>query len=90
MEKIIAAADSELWFTERMAGTGFQYSLQVAEVLHAERTPFQRLEVFRTTGFGTSSTELIAAHARTITPAFCACVARRLEPPDFIMHKASH
>ena len=50
----------------------------------------------RTTGFGTSSTErasavkLIAAHARTITPAFCACVARRLEPPDFIVHKASH
>ncbi|WP_449220012.1 polyamine aminopropyltransferase [Tistrella mobilis] len=54
MEKIIAAADSELWFTERMAGTGFQYSLQIAEVLHAERTPFQRLEVFRTTGFGTA------------------------------------
>ena len=54
MERITAAAESELWFTERMAGTGFQYSLQVAEVLHAEVTPFQRLEVFRTTGFGTA------------------------------------
>ena len=40
------------WFTERNDDSGIAFSLKVEEKLADEQTPFQKIEVFRTAGFG--------------------------------------
>jgi spermidine synthase len=40
------------WFTEAHAASGSSIGFRVAERLHAETTPFQRIEIYRTTDWG--------------------------------------
>ncbi len=40
------------WFTEIWTGQGSALSLKVKEKIHAEQSPYQRIEVFETEGFG--------------------------------------
>jgi spermidine synthase len=40
------------WFTEPMDKTGTAFSLKLGERVHAEATPFQKIEIYRTETFG--------------------------------------
>lgn len=40
------------WFTEACPHTGTGFSLRIEGRVHEEQTPFQRLEIFKTTDFG--------------------------------------
>jgi spermidine synthase len=40
------------WFTEVCTGSGSAFSLQVKRKLHAEQSPYQRIEIWETTDFG--------------------------------------
>lgn len=41
------------WFTEICAESGSAFSLEVKQKLHEEQTPFQHIEIYETTRFGT-------------------------------------
>ncbi len=40
------------WFTEPMDKTGTAFSLKLGERVHAEQTPYQKIEIYRTETFG--------------------------------------
>jgi spermidine synthase len=40
------------WFTEPVDQTGTAFSLKLGERVHAEQTPYQKIEIFRTETFG--------------------------------------
>ena len=40
------------WFTEAVEQTGTAFSLKLGERVHAEQTPFQKIEIYRTESFG--------------------------------------
>lgn len=40
------------WFTEVWAGDGSSFSLAIEELLHSEQSPFQKIEVYRTSHWG--------------------------------------
>ena len=40
------------WFTEAVEQTGTAFSLKLGERVHAEQTPYQKIEIFRTETFG--------------------------------------
>lgn len=40
------------WFTEPMDKTGTAFSLKLGERVHAEATPYQKIEIYRTESFG--------------------------------------
>ncbi len=40
------------WFSERSDDSGIGFLLKVSEKLHQEQTPYQKLEIYQTTGFG--------------------------------------
>jgi len=40
------------WFTEPMEKTGTAFSLKLGERVHAEQTPYQKIEIYRTETFG--------------------------------------
>lgn len=42
----------ETWFTETHGDTGSAFSLKVSAKLHEEQTPYQKIEIFDTEGFG--------------------------------------
>ncbi len=44
--------ESEKWFTEFYPDDGCALSLELSEKLHEEQTPWQKLEIYQTTGFG--------------------------------------
>ncbi len=44
--------DTEKWFTEVYPEDGCALSLELSEKLHEEQTAWQKLEIYRTTGFG--------------------------------------
>ncbi|MEW6646681.1 MAG: polyamine aminopropyltransferase [Pseudomonadota bacterium] len=46
------ALDDTLWFTENPTADGSTFSLKVTGKLHEEQTPFQKIEVYGTEGFG--------------------------------------
>ncbi|HWY24456.1 MAG TPA: polyamine aminopropyltransferase, partial [Nevskia sp.] len=40
------------WFTEPVDQTGTAFSLKLGERVHAEQTPYQKIEIYRTETFG--------------------------------------
>lgn len=40
------------WITEFNEGTGSAFSLRLGEHVHSEQTPYQRIDIYRTTDFG--------------------------------------
>jgi spermidine synthase len=40
------------WFTEAVDATGTAFSLKLGERVHAEQTPFQKIEIYATASFG--------------------------------------
>ncbi len=40
------------WFTEIWAGDGSSFSLGIEELLHSEQTPYQNIEIYKTTHWG--------------------------------------
>lgn len=44
--------DPNHWFSEVAEADGAAFSLRVSEKLHEEQTPYQRIEIYATTGFG--------------------------------------
>lgn len=44
---------SEQWFTEVHEEAGTAFSFGLVEKLHAEQSPFQKIEIYETSGFGT-------------------------------------
>jgi spermidine synthase len=46
----------DTWFTETNADNGAAFSLKLAEKLHEEQTPFQRITIYETERFGTLMT----------------------------------
>jgi spermidine synthase len=40
------------WFTEAVEQTGTAFSLKLGALVHAERTPYQKIEIYRTQTFG--------------------------------------
>lgn len=44
--------NSEEWFTEVCQDNGSAFSFQIKQKLHAEKTPFQTIEIYETTHFG--------------------------------------
>ena len=40
------------WFTEKSDESGIGFSLKISAKLHEEQTPYQKLEIFETSGFG--------------------------------------
>lgn len=44
--------DASAWFTEIDANNGSAFSLKVKRKLHEEQTPFQKIEIYATEGFG--------------------------------------
>jgi spermidine synthase len=49
---MIANLDPQGWFTESYPGQGAALSLEIVRKLHAEQSPFQKIEVFETANFG--------------------------------------
>lgn len=47
-----AMLDPNQWFSEVAADDGSAFSLKIREKLHEEQTPFQRIEIYATEGFG--------------------------------------
>lgn len=41
------------WFTEICEESGSAFSLEITEKLHQEQTPYQKIEIYETKGFGT-------------------------------------
>lgn len=44
--------DPSQWFSEIAADAGSAFSLRIREKLHEEQTPYQRIEIYATEGFG--------------------------------------
>ncbi len=44
--------DNASWFTEVASEAGSAFSLKVSKKLHQEQTPFQKIEIYQTEGFG--------------------------------------
>jgi spermidine synthase len=44
--------NSQSWFTEKSDESGIGFTLKIADKLHEEQTPYQKLEIFQTTEFG--------------------------------------
>ena len=42
----------QTWFTEPVDKTGTAFSLKLGERVHAEQTPYQKIEIYRTESFG--------------------------------------
>jgi spermidine synthase len=45
-------SSDQSWFTERHDRSGSSFGLRVKELLHAEKTPFQTIEIYDTTDWG--------------------------------------
>lgn len=44
--------ENKAWFTEECVECGTSLSLEICEKLHEEQTPFQKIEIYSTKGFG--------------------------------------
>lgn len=44
--------NQDKWFTEIWAGDGSSFALSIEELLHSEQTPYQNIEIYKTTHWG--------------------------------------